>query len=99
MLRSELVSALMARRDNDVEVRVGRALVPTDRVDYDPTAERIIIGLDPVTLADVLEGVAEEGVRQLALWRMHVLAPHAALIAKGSKTVDVRAAPTPGGVA
>jgi hypothetical protein len=59
--RSDLVAALLARRNNDVVVQLGHALIDVARVEYQPLADRIVICLDPVQAGTVLEIVAEDG--------------------------------------
>jgi hypothetical protein len=54
-----LVAALLARRNNDVVVKLGHALINVDSVAYDPLADKIVICLDPRQARDVLEILAE----------------------------------------
>jgi hypothetical protein len=58
--RSDLVSALLARRNNDVVVQLGHALIDVRRVEYHPLADKIVICLDPVQTRIVVDVVAEE---------------------------------------
>jgi hypothetical protein len=59
--RSDLVAALLARRNNDVVVQLGHALIDVARVEYHPLADKIVICLDPVQARTVLDIVTEDG--------------------------------------
>lgn len=61
MQRSDLVAALLARRNNHVVVQLGHARIDVARVEYHPLADKIVICLDPVQARTVVDVVAEDG--------------------------------------